>query len=104
MSEDQIQQQIIIYYRNLFKGLIFSVPNGGTRNLLEAKKLKATGLMAGVADIVILKPNAETIFVEVKKEKGVQSEVQKSFENKVKDLGFRYYIVRSLDEFKKLEL
>lgn len=104
MSEDQIQQQIIIYYRNLFKGLIFSVPNGGTRNLLEAKKLKATGLMAGVADLIILKPNAECIFVEVKKDKGVQSEVQKSFENKVKDLGFRYYIVRSLDEFKKLEL
>ena len=104
MTEDQIQAKIIIYYRNQFKGLIFSCPNGGTRNILEAKKLKATGLLAGVADLIILKPNAETIFVEVKIEKGVQSDVQKLFEKKVTDLGFKYYLVRSFEEFLKLNL
>ena len=104
MTEDQIQAKIIIYYRNKFKGLIFSIPNGGTRNILEAKKLKATGLLAGVADLIILKPNAECIFVEVKTEKGVQSEVQSIFEKKVTDLGFKYYLVRSFEEFIKLGL
>lgn len=104
MTEDQIQQQIVIYYRNLFKGLIFSVPNGGTRNILEAKKLKSTGLMPGVADLIILKPNAEIIFIEVKTTIGKQSEAQKLFQKKVQDLGFEYYIVRSLYEFTKLDL
>lgn len=104
MTEDQIQAKIIIYYRNQFKGLIMSVPNGGTRNILEAKKLKATGLLAGVADLIILKPNAETIFVEVKIEKGVQSDVQRIFQEKVENLGFKYYLVRSFEEFLKLKL
>lgn len=104
MSEDQIQAKIVLYYRNQFKGLIFSVPNGGARNILEAKKFKSTGLMAGVADLIILKPNAECIFVEVKIDKGVQSEVQKTFQIKVENLGFKYYLVRSFEDFLKLGL
>jgi hypothetical protein len=99
MTEDQIQQQIIVYYRNLFKGLIFSVPNGGSRNVIEAKKFKATGLLAGVSDLIILKPNSKTIFIEVKTETGKQSQVQIDFQKKVEDMGFKYYLVRSLKEF-----
>ena len=102
MTENQIQQQIVIWFRNQFKGIIFSVPNGGSRHILEAKTLKSTGQMAGVADLIILLPNGKTIFVEVKTEKGVQSEVQNIFQSKVENLGFEYYLVRSLDEFIKL--
>ena len=106
MTENQLQQQIIIWYKNNYqihgKGLIFSVPNGGSRHILEAKTLKATGQMAGVSDLIILQPNGKTIFVELKVEKGVQSEVQKTFEEKVKALGFEYYLVRSFEEFKNL--
>lgn len=108
MTENQLQQQIIIWYKNNYqihgKGLIFSVPNGGSRHILEAKTLKATGQMAGVSDLIILIPYGKTIFVEVKVEKGIQSEVQKTFEEKVKALGFEYYLVRSLDDFKILPL
>lgn len=104
MTEDQIQQKIIIHYRNQFKGLIFSVPNGGTRNILEAKKLKATGILAGVADLIILKPNAECIFIEVKADKGVLSDVQRIFRKEVAEMGFKYYLVRSVEEFIKLGL
>lgn len=104
MTEDQIQAKIIIHYRNQFKGLIFSVPNGGTRNIIEAKKLKATGLLSGVADLIILKPNAECIFIEVKTTIGRQSEVQRIFQEKVTQMGFKYYLVRTFDEFLKLNL
>lgn len=104
MSEDQLQQQIIIWFKNEYqmngKGLIFSVPNGGTRNMLEAKKLKQTGAMAGVSDLIVLL-NGKCLFIELKIEKGIQSEVQKIFENKVKLLGFDYYLVRSIEEFKQ---
>lgn len=106
LSEDVIQAQIFEYYHNKFctklnyvPHVIFSVPNGGLRNKREAAKFKATGLIAGVSDLIILKP-VETIFIEVKTEKGKQSDVQKIFEQKVNALGFRYVIVRSLDDFK----
>jgi hypothetical protein len=84
--------------------LIFSVPNGGSRNIIEAKKLKSTGLMAGVSDLIVLKPNGETIFVEIKTDVGIQSLVQIKFQNKVEELGFKYFVVRSLDDFKELIL
>ena len=106
MTENQLQQQIIIWYKNNYQikglGLIFSVPNGGSRHILEAKTLKATGQMAGVSDLIILMPNAKTIFVEVKVEKGVQSDKQKDFENVVTALGFEYYLIRSLEQFKNI--
>ena len=62
--------------------------------------LKATGVVAGVSDLIIIQPN-RIIFIELKTEKGVQSNEQKSFEKKVKNLGFEYYLIRSMDEFKK---
>ena len=105
--EDLLQQKIVIWYKNEYqrheKGLIFAIPNGGSRNVIEAKKLKATGMMAGVSDLIILH-NGKTLFCELKIEKGIQSEKQKDFETTVTNLGFEYYLVRSLDEFKQIKL
>lgn len=106
MTENQLQQQIYMYFHNTYclkthnpRCSIFSVPNGGSRNILEAKTLKATGVVAGVSDLIILIPN-RCIFVELKTETGKQSDKQKDFENVVSDLGFEYYLIRSLEEFK----
>ena len=106
LSEDVIQSKIFEYYHNNFctklndlPHVIFSVPNGGLRNKREALKLKSTGLVAGVSDLIIVS-DKEVFFVEVKTSKGKQSDKQKAFEQKVKDLGFRYLIVRSLEDFK----
>ncbi|MGH9837274.1 MAG: hypothetical protein ACREEM_00645 [Blastocatellia bacterium] len=33
--------------------LLYAVPNGGDRNLYVARKLKAEGVMAGVADLCL---------------------------------------------------
>lgn len=103
--EDHIQQKIIIWYRNEYqrhgKGLIFAIPNGGSRNVAEAKKLKETGLMAGVSDLIVLHGN-KCLFVEVKTDTGKQSEKQIEFETKVKALGFDYFLVRSLEQFKEI--
>jgi len=105
MTEDQLQQKCVIEFKNNYQikglGLIFSVPNGGTRNILEAKKLKLTGQLAGVSDLVVLLYQ-KTIFFELKAEKGVQSDVQKLFETNVKKLGFEYHIIKSLEQFKNI--
>jgi hypothetical protein len=104
-KEDVLQAKIIVFFKNEYqingKGLIFAVPNGGSRNIIEAKKLKATGLMAGVSDLIVLKPNGETIFVEIKTDIGIQSPVQINFQKKVEQLGFKYFLVRSLEDFKE---
>ena len=106
MSEDQLQQQIVIWFKNELqrhgKGFIFSVPNGGSRNPIEAKKLKATGATAGVSDLIVLLPGAKTLFVELKTEKGIQSDNQKEFAERVEVLGYKYLLIRSLEQFKSI--
>jgi hypothetical protein len=104
--EDLLQQKCVTWFKNEYqmhgKGLIFSVPNGGFRNAVEAKKLKATGVMAGVSDLIVLFPN-KAYFIELKDgNKGFQSESQMLFESKVKELGFEYYLVRNFDQFTDL--
>jgi hypothetical protein len=89
--------------------MIFSVPNGGSRNVLEAVNLKREGLLAGCADLIVVLQN-KIIFIEVKtpkllnKPEGKQQPSQKQFEKSLKELGHPYHIVRSLDEFQALML
>ena len=67
---------------------------------MAMKDLLLTGLLSGVSDlIVVLK--GRVIFVEVKNEVGKQSEKQIKFQQQVENLGFKYYLVRNLEDFKK---
>lgn len=95
-SEFTIQVEIIAYCR---KNNItcFSVPNEATRN--NSKYIKS-GVMAGVSDLICL-VNGKTLFIELKDYKGKQSEKQKEFEKIVSLQGFKYYVVKSLEEFKQ---
>lgn len=98
-SENEIQRSIIEYFRFKYKKYcIFAVPNGGNRNVVEAMKMKATGTLAGVSDLIVLMPN-RCIFIEVKTDVGKQSDKQKEFESTVKLLGFEYYVVRNINDF-----
>lgn len=59
-------------------GLVFfSVPNGGTRNKMEAANLKLSGMTAGIPDLCLL-TKGRTLFIEMKKHKGTLSSVQQS--------------------------
>lgn len=104
MTEDQLQQQIVIDFRNRYQikglGLIHSTPNGGSRNVLEAKKLKSTGLTAGIADLTIKLPNSFFIDIELKTEKGTQSDSQKKIQEIMIKMNCNYYIIRSVEEFR----
>jgi hypothetical protein len=96
-SEENIQKEIINYCK-IHKILIFCVPNEATRN---NSKYLGMGVLAGVSDLVVVVQN-KIIFVELKNHKGIQSEKQKAFESKVDNLGHKYILIRSLEEFKKL--
>jgi hypothetical protein len=96
-SEFTIQVEIVAFCRKN-DIICFSVPNEATRN---NSKYIQSGVLAGVSDLIVLN-NGKTHFVELKDYKGKQSDKQKEFENKVISQGFEYFLVRSLDEFKKI--
>lgn len=105
MTESKIQQSIFKWYHNNFclkhhepQNIIFSVPNESS-NVKEQMYKKSLGLISGVSDLIVI-TQKEVIFVEVKTQTGRQSKKQKEFQSKVEALGFRYVVVRSLDEFK----
>lgn len=110
-TENNLQQSIFLWYHNTYclknmtnRGLLMSIPNGGTRNIREAMTFKATGLLKGASDLIVIFPNGKLCFVELKTDKGVQSAEQKDFECRVSSLGYEYHLIRSLDEFKLLTL
>lgn len=105
-SESRIQYEIVSWYNNTFclkhhdpQHAIFSVPNE-SKDRNETMIKKSMGLKAGVSDLIILRP-CETIFVEVKTATGQQSPKQKEFQSIVEKLGYRYLLVRSLNDFKE---
>jgi hypothetical protein len=57
--------------------------------------------VSGYPDLTIFKDN-QTIFIEVKNEVGKQSELQKYVQKQLEEQGFKYFLVRSLDEFKHI--
>lgn len=95
--EHDLQVQVINLLRNYYGLCVFAVPNGGSRNLYEARNLKNEGVMAGVSDLILVL-NGVVIFLELKAGKNKQQETQKLFEKRIKGLGHQYYVVRSIED------
>ena len=101
-TESKIQQECMIWYRNSYlntNNIFASIPNEG-KNAIEQIRKKSTGMYAGFSDTIIIH-FGKIFFIEFKDEKGRQSDKQKEFENKIIANGFRYILVRSLEDFKK---
>ena len=100
--ESQLQQHCIRYFKYAFPNIvIFAIPNEGKRSVKTASRMKAEGMLAGVADMMICHVNDEYhgLFIEMKYGKGKQTESQQKFEGKITTAGYRYVICRSFDEF-----
>jgi hypothetical protein len=78
--------------------LWFAVPNGGSRNLLEAVNLKRQGLRAGVPDLCIIPKVGPVCFIELKSEDGVVSKLQGIWMQNLTDYGCPVRVCRSLEE------
>lgn len=106
-TESKIQQECFQWFFNAYclkasvpRCYMFSVPNEGS-SAKEQMYKKMLGMRSGVSDMIVLLPN-KVLFIEFKDEKGKQSDNQIEFEQIVTDLGFDYYLVRSLEQFKKI--
>jgi hypothetical protein len=82
------------------KGIVFwHTPNGELREDRAGSKLKAMGLMPGVADLIFVFPNAAPLlFLEIKRHKGKPSPAQIYFARLMRGCGHHYEIVDSIDD------
>lgn len=98
--EFKIQSAAIKLFRLKYpKYIIFSTNNEAT---YKAKQYFASlGLLKGVSDTIII-TDKEVIFCEFKAGRNRQSLEQKLFQQQVEQLGYKYWLVYSLDEFIKL--
>lgn len=106
-EEHRIQCECVKWFNYQYpklRGRLFAVPNGGRRDATTAAKLKAEGVVAGVADLILLKKNSEhaALLIEMKTRTGRQRDTQKEWESAVcENNEYKYIICRSFDDFKR---
>lgn len=103
-NESDIQIACVSWFRlshpNL-SPLLFAVPNGGVRNVVTAARLKKEGVVAGVADLLLLVPRSgcHGLCIEMKAKEGRQQKTQKEWQRHVEAQGYRYVVCHSFDDF-----
>ena len=99
--EYDLQVECVNWFHRYFKNyVLYSVPVEGCVN--QMTKFKKSGLLPGVADLVVLFPGGRSVYIEMKSPEGRQRQAQSVFERKIMNLGFDYYICRSLEQFKEI--
>ncbi len=101
--EAQLQKACVIAFRYTYPNLklrLFHIPNGGSRNKIEASILKGQGVMPGVPDLFLAVPKSTYggMWIEMKAEKGKLTEHQKVFFEEMTS-EYKCVICRSVDEF-----
>lgn len=67
--KERDEQILVCKYLDLKKIPYFAIPNGGSRNKIEAGRMKQEGVKAGVSDLCVLLPE-KVLFIEMKRVKG----------------------------------
>jgi hypothetical protein len=102
MTEDQLQAACFQWAWTTYpptRRLLWAVPNGGTRHLREAAKLKATGLIAGVYDLHFFWRGKLHCF-ELKVNHNQLTPAQLAWGALVAQHGAKIYGIRTFEEFK----
>jgi hypothetical protein len=74
----------------------FAIPNGGNRNIITARKLKAEGVKPGVPDLFF--PSLK-LFIELKRTKGgAVSKEQRFWSDRLGASGYRVAVCRGAEE------
>ena len=103
-EEDSLQIACVRWFDLQYHWLswaLFHVPNGGSRNRIEAAKFKAMGVRPGVPDLILILPRGgyHYLALELKVGKNKQTENQKWYQSKMTENGGKYVVIRSLDDF-----
>lgn len=103
-KEEDMQLQCIKWFDYQYPKLklhLHHSPNGGKRDEREGARFKEMGTRAGFPDLILLLPNNFYPFmgIELKTDKGSQSERQKEYQKSFEEIGAKYVVVRSLEDF-----
>lgn len=85
--------------------LLFAIPNGGLRNPVVARKLKAEGVKAGVSDVMlpIARKDYHGLFIEMKRrDGGKESREQRDFREAVIAQGYKAVVCKGWEEARKV--
>ena len=107
LSESQEQQALFSYFRQLHPEiLMFSIPNGGSRNKLEAIKLKREGVLSGVLDIFIseARNGFHGLYIEMKVKPNKPTPRQADFIRMASSRGYKCGVCYSWEEAKDMIL
>ena len=86
-------------------GMLFHIPNGGSRNLLEAANLKAQGVKPGVPDICMPVPRGKfaALYIELKRRKRAEvSDYQRGWITALNRVGNRAVVCYGWDEAREV--
>lgn len=108
--EGRIQSSCVAWFWNTYpqyRELYFCVPNENARedsNASTGAIRRSMGVVKGVSDTILFLARGKyhALCVEFKTDIGRQSSAQVDWQSKVEAQGYRYEVVRSLEEFKKL--
>ena len=105
-EESQLQKDCVTWFRLQYPShalMLFAVPNGGGRTPIEAAIMKGEGVVAGVADLILLEArgNYGSLCIEMKtrSSKSRQSPNQKIWQEATQKAGNAYVVIRTFEEF-----
>ena len=98
--ELQVHKAIMAYLDCVLPKTVraFHPANGGRRDAKTGAMLKALGVKAGVADIVLVRQGGVMAFLEVKAGKGSPSPAQRDWQDWCAENAVPYAIVRSIGD------
>jgi hypothetical protein len=107
IQTESAEQQALFEWAALQSGkypelaLLYHVPNGGSRNKVEAARLQAEGVKAGIPDIClpVARGGYHALYVELKRQDGGRvSEFQKAWLEALAREGYRAVLCRGWEE------
>ena len=108
-TESDLQRQCVTWFRLQYPAdalMLFAVPNGGGRSVVEASIMKGEGVTAGVADLLLLEARGGwgclCLEMKTKKKGSKQRPSQKAWQTAAERAGNRYEVVRTLEEFQTI--
>lgn len=99
VDEETIHVSVLEWLRLVLPGaLVVHVPNGGSRDVREAVKLKRMGVVAGIPDLIVFMDGAFAFALEIKTQAGKLSAEQLGVHTVMRRLGFKIAVVRGIEE------
>lgn len=100
------EQEALITWCRIFENrypelkMIYHIPNGGSRNQLEAANLKRQGVKAGVPDLCLPVPKAgyHGLYIEMKYGKNKTTDKQEEWLESLRQYGYKTVVCYGADE------